>query len=54
VGERPRGVTASHDGRKIFVAKSNSNNISVIDAKTLKVIDTLPVGTLIWPAQPEL
>jgi PQQ-dependent catabolism-associated beta-propeller protein len=44
VGQRPRGISASRDGRRVFVANSNSNNLSVIDSKTLKVLDTLPAG----------
>ena len=28
VGQRPRGITASSDGRRVFVANSNSNNVS--------------------------
>ena len=28
VGQRPRGITASPDGRRVFVANSNSNNVS--------------------------
>jgi PQQ-dependent catabolism-associated beta-propeller protein len=43
-GQRPRGITASRDGRRVFVANSNSNNVSVIDAKALRVVDTLPAG----------
>ena len=34
----------SRDGRRVFVANSNSDNVSVIDAKSLQVIDTLPGG----------
>jgi len=44
VGQRPRGITASRDGRRVFVANSNSDNVSVIDAASLRVIDTLPGG----------
>jgi PQQ-dependent catabolism-associated beta-propeller protein len=44
VGQRPRGVTASRDGRYVYVANSNSNNVSVIDTRALKVIDTFPAG----------
>jgi PQQ-dependent catabolism-associated beta-propeller protein len=44
VGQRPRGITASRDGRRVFVANSNSDNLSVIDAASLRVIDTLPAG----------
>jgi YVTN family beta-propeller protein len=38
VGQRPRGISASRDGRRVFVANSNSNNLSVIDSKTLPVL----------------
>jgi len=32
VGKRPRGVTASADGKRVYVANSNSDSLSVIDA----------------------
>jgi PQQ-dependent catabolism-associated beta-propeller protein len=44
VGQRPRGITASPDGRRVFVANSNSNNVSVIDSANLEVIDSFPAG----------
>ena len=44
VGERPRGVTVSHDQTKVYVANSNSNSISVIDAKSLKLVATFSAG----------
>src|SRR5688500_12003340 len=44
VGKRPRGVTASPDGRLIYVSNSNSDSVSVIDARSLAVVRTAPAG----------
>src|SRR5256884_2620857 len=44
VGKRPRGVTASADGKRVYVANSNSDSLSIIDAAGLTVIGTLPAG----------
>ena len=30
------GITVSQDGRRMYVANSNSNNVTVIDAKSMK------------------
>jgi YVTN family beta-propeller protein len=41
VGEAPRGIIASSDGTKIYVANSGSNSISVIDTSVNRVINTI-------------
>ncbi len=41
VGEAPRGITASSDGTKIYVANSRSNSISVIDTSVNRVSTTI-------------
>jgi YVTN family beta-propeller protein len=41
VGEAPRGIIASGDGTKIYVANSGSNSISVIDTSVNRVINTI-------------
>jgi PQQ-dependent catabolism-associated beta-propeller protein len=43
VGQRPRGIALSRDGR-LYVAASNDNRIDVVDLATRKVVDTLPSG----------
>lgn len=52
VGQMPAEITFSEDGKKAFVANGMSNTVSVIDAITKQVIDTIktgdePVGA--WP-----
>ncbi len=52
VGQMPAEVTFSDDGKKAFVANGMSNSVTVIDAATKLVIDTIstgkePVGA--WP-----
>jgi YVTN family beta-propeller protein len=52
VGQMPAEVTFSDDGKKAFVANGMSNSVTVIDAITKEVIDTIstgeePVGA--WP-----
>src|SRR5438309_8104 len=44
VGKRPRGVAVSPDGRRVYVTNSNSDSLSVINAKTLEVLSTVPAG----------
>lgn len=44
VGQRPRGLALSRDGRRLYVAASNDNRIDVVDLATRKVVDTLPSG----------
>lgn len=43
-GYATHGVVVSEDGKKVFVTNSLSNTVSVIDAGTQKVIQTIPVG----------
>src|SRR5436189_245028 len=43
VGKRPRGVVASADGKRVYVANSNSDSLSVIDAAALTVTATQAV-----------
>ena len=44
VGKRPRGVTASADGKRVYVSNSNSDSLSVIDAAALNVVNSFPAG----------
>ena len=44
VGKRPRGVTASADGKRVYIANSNSDSLSIIDAAGLSVSASLPAG----------
>jgi PQQ-dependent catabolism-associated beta-propeller protein len=44
VGQRPRGMRISPDGKRLYVAAGNDNRIDVIDLATRKVVDHLPSG----------
>ncbi|MBI1835894.1 MAG: YncE family protein [Flavobacteriia bacterium] len=44
VGNGAHGVTTNSDGTKIFVTNLSDNSVSVVDANTLSVIQTLSVG----------
>ena len=44
VGRRPRGIEASPDGRRIYVALGDDDRFDVIDVASRKVVDTLPSG----------
>lgn len=44
VGKRPRGVTTSPEGRRVYVANSNSDTVTVLDARSLAVIRSGPAG----------
>ncbi len=44
VGQRPRGITISHDGKFVYLCASDDDTIEVIDTATLEIVDTLPSG----------
>src|SRR6187402_935570 len=44
VGQRPRGITISHDGKLIYLCASDDDSIEVIDTASLQIVDTLPSG----------
>ena len=44
VGQRPRGITISHDGKFIYLCASDDDTIEVIDTATLEIVGTLPSG----------
>lgn len=44
VGQRPRGIVASRDGKRLYVASGNDNRIDIIDVATRKVVGRLPSG----------
>ena len=43
VGERPHGLCAPADGRKLFTTIESENNLKTIDTITGKVVDSIPV-----------
>lgn len=44
VGQRPRGITISHDGKLVYLCASDDDTIEVIDTATRKIVGTLPSG----------
>jgi len=44
VGQRPRGITISHDGKFIYLCASDDDTIEVIDTATMQIVGTLPSG----------
>ena len=44
VGKRPWGVALSRDGTTLYTADGRSNQISVIDTRTMRVRGTAAVG----------
>lgn len=44
VGAEPRGCALTPDGKTLYVANQTEGTVSVIDAKTKEVVDTVPVG----------
>ena len=44
VGQRPRGVILSNDGKWLIVCTSDDNIIQVYDTKTYEMVKTLPSG----------
>ncbi len=44
VGQRPRGITITPDGKYILVCASDDDTIQIIDAATLQIVGNLPSG----------
>lgn len=44
VGDRPRGMVMSPDGKRLYVAIGNENRIAIIDTATCKLIRSVPSG----------
>src|SRR5919109_2004933 len=44
VGQRPRGIEFTRDGKFVFVAVGDDDSIQVIDVAKQEVVDTLPSG----------
>jgi 40-residue YVTN family beta-propeller repeat len=36
------------DGEKMYVATGRGNSVSTIDARTLEILKTIPVGQRVW------
>jgi YVTN family beta-propeller protein len=57
VGKRPWGMALSADGHYLYTANGPSNDVSVVDTRTLAEVKRIPVGNSPWgivlgPAQP--
>jgi YVTN family beta-propeller protein len=50
VGDNPNDMCITSNGKFLFVANANDNNVSVIDTKLMKVIETL--NTALYPDAP--
>src|SRR5690606_22925608 len=44
VGQRPRGITISHDGKYVFLCASDDDSIEIIDTATNEIVGSLPSG----------
>ncbi len=44
VGLHPNAILASRDGRFLYVANGNSDNVSIIDAQARQLVDSVSVG----------
>src|SRR6202790_2776622 len=44
VGQRPRGIEFTRDGKFVLVAVGDDDTIQVIDSATQQVVDSLPSG----------
>jgi len=44
VGERPRGIVLSNDGKLLYMCTSDEDHVEVLDLETRKVIHSLPSG----------
>ena len=44
VGERPRGIVLSPDGKFLYVCASEDDTVQILDTKTLEIVGDLPSG----------
>lgn len=44
VGDHPEGIATARDGRTLYVANWGDNTLSVLDARSLTVLKTIPTG----------
>jgi YVTN family beta-propeller protein len=44
VGQAPRGIAVSRDGRRLYVTNAWSDTVSVVDTARRQVVQTLPTG----------
>ncbi len=44
VGERPRGIVLSPDGKFLYVCASDDDTVQILDTATLEIVGTLPSG----------
>ncbi|MDQ0323294.1 PQQ-dependent catabolism-associated beta-propeller protein [Pararhizobium capsulatum DSM 1112] len=44
VGQRPRGITISHDGKFVYLCASDDDTIEIIDTATHAIVGSLPSG----------
>jgi len=47
-GSRPMKVLVSIDGKKVYVSNGRAGTVSVLDAHTYELLDTIKVGTRPW------
>src|SRR5882724_4856955 len=45
VGERPRGIRLSPDGKRLYVALGDEDRIAVVDTTSLQVIEKISSGS---------
>jgi YVTN family beta-propeller protein len=48
VGVRPWGIALTSDGRKLYSANGPSNDVTVMDTESMKVLKKIPAGELPW------
>ena len=48
VGARPWGIALSSDGQRFYTANGSSNDVTVVDTSSLRVLKKIPVGQGPW------
>lgn len=49
VGQQPHGVAVDSVNRRVYIANHRSNSLTVIDADTLEVVETISLGDAVGP-----
>ena len=49
VGERPRGIVLSPDGKFLYIAASDDDTVQIMDTASLEIVGDLPSGLSTMP-----
>ena len=48
IPDNAKGIRRSPDGKSFYIATGRGNTVAVLDAETLELTATIPVGRRVW------